>query len=57
VDFLAALIEKKSRKIIWAAKSYKQGDEGVIFFNVGKTYTASGLAAELGGVVREMLTP
>jgi TolB-like protein len=57
VDFLAAAIESKSRKMIWSAKSYKQGDEGVVFFDAGKMYTANRLAAELGGVVRDLLSP
>jgi TolB-like protein len=57
VDMLAALIERKSRKIIWAAKSYKKGDEGVFFFDVGRKFTANSLAAELSGVVKDLLAP
>ncbi|MHB8845751.1 MAG: Calx-beta domain-containing protein, partial [Nitrospirota bacterium] len=57
VDILAGVIERKSRKLIWAAKGYTQGDEEVLFFDVGRVYTASRLTAEISSVVQSLLVP
>lgn len=43
VDFSVLAIENK--KVIWASKSYNQGDDGVFFFDRGKVNTAGGLAS------------
>ena len=45
VDFSALAIEKK--KVIWASKSYNQGDDGVFFFDRGKVNTAGRLASQM----------
>jgi len=55
VDILAAVIERKSKKIIWAAKSFKQGDDSIVIFDVGRVYIANQLAKELGSIVDNLL--
>ncbi|MEJ2155199.1 MAG: hypothetical protein P8X96_07670 [Desulfobacteraceae bacterium] len=47
VDFSAQLIEKNSREVVWTAKSYKRGDDGVYFFDWGKAHTAHELARQM----------
>jgi TolB-like protein len=55
VDFSVTLIEKTSRKVIWASKSYNQGDEGVTLFDWGNITTANALATEMVRAVRKMM--
>ena len=47
VDFSAAMIERKSREVVWSVKSYNEGDEGVWFFDRGKINTAHTLSTEM----------
>lgn len=47
VDFSVVVIEKKSREIIWASKSYNKGDDGVFFFDRGKINTAHTMASKM----------
>ncbi len=47
VDFSALVIEKMSKKVLWASKSYNRGDDGVFFFDRGKVNTAGGLASQM----------
>jgi TolB-like protein len=47
VNFSAALIERRSREVIWSCTSYNQGDEGVWFFGMGKVNTAHALSDEM----------
>ena len=55
VDFSVMIIEKTSRKVIWASKSYNQGDEGVTLFDWGNITTANALATEMVRAVRKMM--
>jgi len=47
VDFSASLFEKKSREIVWLSRSYNEGDEGVVFFGLGKVNTAHTLSSAM----------
>jgi TolB-like protein len=47
VDFSAQIIEKESREIVWAVKSYNQGDDRVYFFDWGKVQTAYAMTAQM----------
>jgi hypothetical protein len=49
VDFSMQAIERKSKKVVWASKSYNQGDDGVFFFDAGRINTAGVLASEMAG--------
>ncbi|MEW6599541.1 MAG: hypothetical protein AB1499_01085 [Nitrospirota bacterium] len=55
VDFSVLVIEKKSREIVWTSKSYRTGDEGVIFFDKGKINVAHSLASGMARGIAEML--
>jgi hypothetical protein len=54
-DFSVMLVEKTSGKIIWASKSYNQGDDGVTLFDWGNITTASTMVSEMVRAVRSML--
>jgi hypothetical protein len=47
VDFSALLMEGAGRKIIWAAESHNQGDDGVFFFDAGTVHTAFEMASKM----------
>ena len=47
VDFSAQMIAKKSREVVWAAKSYNRGDDRVFFFDWGKVHTAHAMTAQM----------
>ena len=47
VDFSALLMEGAGRKIIWAADSYNQGDDGVFFFDAGMVHTAFEMTSKM----------
>ena len=55
VDFSVVVIEKKSQEIIWASKSYNQGDDSVLFFDRGKINTAHTMASKMVRNVVEMM--
>jgi hypothetical protein len=57
IDFIASIIERKSKKVIWSARSSKEGDEGVVFFDVGRRHTASKMMNDLNGALKEFLAP
>lgn len=47
VDFSAQVIAKKSREIVWVAKSYNRGDDRVFFFDWGKIHTAHAMTTQM----------
>jgi TolB-like protein len=47
VDFLAQIIAKKSREIVWAVKSHNRGDDRVFFFDWGKVRTAYAMSTQM----------
>lgn len=49
VDFSALLLDRTTRKSVWAVDAHYTGDDRVHFFDIGKVTTASGLAA---GIIR-----
>jgi len=55
VEFTAQLLEKRSREIVWTSNSYNEGDDGVFFFDVGRISTAQKMAAQMVGLVVEMM--
>lgn len=62
VDFSVQLIERSSREVIWSSNSYNKGDEGVVFFDWGRLYTASQLASGMtksvvDGIIRYASSP
>ncbi len=58
VEFSTLLVERKSKEVVWSSTSYNEGDDGVFFFDVGRVYTADGLAsAMVRAVVEQMVAP
>lgn len=57
VDFSARLIERESKKIVWAVKDSRRGDDAVVLFDFGKIFTANRLASEMALVVRDIVVP
>ena len=56
VDFSLQVIEGTEKKVVWASKSYNEGNDGVFFYDWGRTYTASALAQKMArAVVQRML--
>jgi len=55
VDFSVMLFEKTGRKVIWASKSYNQGDDGVTLFDWGNISTANALVTEMARSVRKAM--
>lgn len=55
VNLSATLIERESKRIIWAVRSRRTGDDDVLFFDFGKVHTANRLTSEMALVVRDIL--
>jgi len=56
VDFSVLIIEKMTKKILWASKSYNQGDDGVFFFDRGYVSTAGKLTAYMTSAIVEKMS-
>lgn len=55
LDFNALLADKINRKLVFASKSYNEGDDGVFFYDVGLYRNADRMADKMAGrVVSEM---
>ena len=52
VEFSARVFDMKTRQIVWSSSSFNRGDDGVIFFNLGKVNTAHEMAS---GMVRSVV--
>jgi hypothetical protein len=55
VDFSTMLIDRKSNEVVWSSKSYNSGDDGVFFFDLGRTNTAHAMASEMAEHVVRMM--
>ena len=55
VDFSVKIIDKDSRAVVWASRSYNSGDQGVFFFDLGRVYMAHRLAAQMAGGTLQLL--
>ena len=55
VDFSVLIIEKMTKKVLWASRSYNRGDDGVFFFDRGKVSTAGALTAYMTGAIVEKI--
>ncbi len=58
VDFSMQIIEKKSRQIVFGARAFRRGTDGVYFFDLGREYTAHNLLRKLSrATVRLLVNP
>jgi hypothetical protein len=55
VDFSALLVERNTREVVWASKSYNDGDDRVFFFDWGRVNTAHVMASEMTRVALETM--
>lgn len=56
VNFSVQLIERKSQQVVWSSVSYREGDEGVYFFDWGRVNTAHALASRMVHSVEHMIS-
>lgn len=55
LDFTVVVIDRLNKKMIWASKSYNEGNDGVFFFDRGRLNTAGALASEMTKAVAEKI--
>jgi TolB-like protein len=55
VGFTTIVIEKKSRRVVWASDSYRQGNDGVYFFDFGQINNAHAMASNMVGTIIKMM--
>jgi len=55
VEFSTALIETKSRRVVWSSDSYNEGSDGVRFFERGASRTAHAMATQMVRLTAEMI--
>ena len=56
VDFSVNIIDATSRRLVWSSRSFGRGDDRVVFFDVGRVYTAHSLASQLAwGTFHELI--
>ncbi len=55
VEFSTALIEKKSRKVVWSSNSYNLGSDGMGLFEHGASRTAHAVAAQMVRLTTELI--
>jgi TolB-like protein len=56
VEFSLKIIDGRSRQLVWSSRSHNDGQEGVVFFDVGRIYTAHQLASDMAWGTFEALT-
>lgn len=55
VDFSLTMLDRKSREVVWTSHSYNDGDDGVIFFDLGKVNTAGELTSRMAASIVSMM--
>jgi TolB-like protein len=55
VEFSLKIIEGRSRQLVWSSRSHNDGEEGVVFFDAGRVYTAHQLASDMAWGTYEAL--
>jgi hypothetical protein len=56
VGLSVLLIEKKGRRLVFAADSSRTGDDQITFFELGKIRTAHALASRMIGLILQRLS-
>lgn len=56
VDYSVQIIEKKTREVVFGARTFSTGLDGVFFFNVGRVYAAHNLLEEMSRVTVQLLS-
>lgn len=55
VDFSMQVIEKNTREVVFGARSFSSGMDGVFFFNFGRVFTAHDLVKEMVKITVQLL--
>jgi len=55
VEFSVVLIERKSRRVVWSSSSYNDGNDGVRFFERGRSRTAHTMATQMARLTAELI--
>lgn len=55
VDFSAVLIERTTRRVVWSSHSYNDGDDGIRFFDRGRSRTAHVMASQMAAHVTSLM--
>jgi hypothetical protein len=55
VDFSVLFVERKTRKVVYSSYSQNQGDDGVVFFDWGRTNTAHAMAEWMARAIGERM--
>jgi len=55
LDFSVVIIDRMSKRLVWASKSYNRGDDGVFFFDRGKVNTTGKLVSAMVRAVVEKI--
>ena len=54
-DFSVEVFEKTTRKMVWFSRSFNSGDEDVLFFDLGRRFTAHGLVTRMAHSVIDQM--
>ncbi len=55
VDFSTVFMDRQNRKVVWSSSSYREGDEGVFFFDWGRINTAHAMASQMIQYLAQMM--
>jgi hypothetical protein len=55
VDYSVQVTEKNSRKVVFGARTFSEGREGVYFYNYGRVFTAHNLLEEMARTTLQLL--
>ncbi|MDH3328092.1 MAG: hypothetical protein OEM01_02555 [Desulfobulbaceae bacterium] len=55
VDYSVQVTEKNSRKVVFGARTFSEGREGVYFYNFGRVFTAHNLLEEMARTTLQLL--
>ncbi len=55
VDFSVLFIERRTRRVVYSSYSQNQGDDGVVFFDLGRVNTAHAMAAQMARAIGERM--
>jgi len=55
VDFSVQVFERTTRKVVWFSRSFNEGDEDVVFFDLARQHTAHALVTKMVDAATELM--
>ena len=55
VEFSAVLLDRRTRRVVWSSASYNDGNDGVRFFQRGRSRTAHTMATQMARLTAELI--